>query len=408
MPRRQSIAARSSRPLAIGLLLSSLVANLAAGACVPPDNQPDKPQERPATYAPHTGPRPVVQIALLLDTSGSMEGLIHQARARLWDIVNDFSLCTKNGQKPELQVAVYQYGSSQLPSSEGFLRCVQPLTTDLDLISSRLFELTISGSAEYCGMVMDAAVKQLSWDTTPPSSPIDKLPLRMIVIAGNEEFTQGPVAYEKPAGDARDRGILVNTIYCGNASEGERTGWKSAATIAKSCYNAIDHSAPIPVITTPYDDDMNRLNIKLNETYIPYGSKGVERQLMQTTMDSRNAEISPSAAPARAASKASGFYSNEHWDLVDALNTGKDLASISTTDLPEIMRPMTIQERKAYVQGMLDKRRQVQAEIRGLDAKRRDFIKDHRPSQHHDTLDTALIRCVRDQAKAVGFTYSRD
>jgi von Willebrand factor type A domain len=350
-----------------------------------------------------------VQIALLLDTSGSMEGLIHQARARLWDIVNDFSLASKNGIKPTLQVAVYQYGSDQLPSSEGFLRCVQPLTSDLDLISDRLFSLSISGSAEYCGMAMDSAVKQLSWDSTPATAPASQLPLRMIVIAGNEEFTQGPVDYAPVARAARERGILINTIFCGNRSEGERTGWQAAAAIARSCYNAIDHSQPLAEVRTPYDDAIMRLNTQLNTTYIPYGASGERSKTMQAMQDSVNIGASPSAGVSRAASKASSLYRNTTWDLVDAKKDGKDIATIPTSELPEIMRPMTIDERLAYVMKLEADRARVQAEIAALNVQRTDFLKRHaQTAGRPETLDSAIIKCVRTQATAIGFTYSRD
>lgn len=390
------------------VMLAASWASAGGTACAAAQDQ-SKPPVTEAVRAARPDGSSVIQIALLLDTSGSMEGLIHQARARLWDIVNDFSLATKNGKRPTLQVAVYQYGSSQLPSSEGFLRCVQPFTSNLDLISDRLFALTIAGSDEYCGMVMDAAVKSLDWDNTPTTATLDKLPLRMIVIAGNEEFTQGPVGFESVAGDARARGILVNTIYCGQYHEGEKTGWKSAAQIARSCYNAIDHSHPLAEVRTPFDDDLNRLNSELNGTYVAYGVKGAAGREMQEKQDTANMQNSPASAPARAASKASGFYRQSTWDLVDAVKDGTDLNTIPTADLPEIMRPMTIREREEYVRKMQTKRDAIRQEIRTLDERRRGFLRDHanKPGRP-ETLDSAIIKCVREQAKGVGFSYSQD
>ena len=108
---------------------------------------------------------PVIQVAILLDTSGSMEGLIHQARSRVWAVVNDLARARKEGLKPTLQLALYQYGSDELPASEGFLRCVLPFTSDLDAVSERLFALRVDGSAEYCGMALDAALRDAIADT---------------------------------------------------------------------------------------------------------------------------------------------------------------------------------------------------------------------------------------------------
>src|SRR5689334_25304780 len=94
---------------------------------------------------------PVVQIAILLDTSGSMEGLLEQAKGQLWRIVNEFINAKQDGQRPDLEVALYEYGKSSLPSASGWIRRIVPLTNDLDKISEELFQLKTNGGDEYCG-----------------------------------------------------------------------------------------------------------------------------------------------------------------------------------------------------------------------------------------------------------------
>jgi hypothetical protein len=83
----------------------------------------------------------LIQIALLLDTSNSMDGLITQAKSQLWKIVNEFALARKNGKLPRLQIALYEYGNNSIPSEVGYIRQVLGLTTDLDRISEELFQL---------------------------------------------------------------------------------------------------------------------------------------------------------------------------------------------------------------------------------------------------------------------------
>src|SRR6516165_1078162 len=83
-------------------------------------------------------PRPTVQIAILLDTSNSMDGLIGQAKTQLWNVVNEFVLARKNGRAPSIQVALFEYGKQSLPSNEGFVRLILPLTDDLDRVSEEL------------------------------------------------------------------------------------------------------------------------------------------------------------------------------------------------------------------------------------------------------------------------------
>ncbi len=95
--------------------------------------------------------KPRVQMAILLDTSGSMSGLIDQARTELWAIVNEFITAKRDGKAPQLEVALYEYGKSSLPADEGYLRMIVPFTMDLDKISEELFALKTNGGSEYCG-----------------------------------------------------------------------------------------------------------------------------------------------------------------------------------------------------------------------------------------------------------------
>jgi hypothetical protein len=103
-----------------------------------------------------------MQIALLLDASNSMDGLISQAKSQLWKIVNEMSLSKKNGATPLLQVALYEYGKDALPAGEGYIRQIAGLTTDLDRISEELFKLTTNGGSEFCGQVIKRATEELA------------------------------------------------------------------------------------------------------------------------------------------------------------------------------------------------------------------------------------------------------
>ena len=95
-----------------------------------------------------------IQLALLLDTSGSMDGLIDQAKSQLWKIVNELATSKKDGQQIDLNVALYEYGKQSIPADEGYLRNIVPFTQDLDKISDELFKLKTNGGDEYCGKVI--------------------------------------------------------------------------------------------------------------------------------------------------------------------------------------------------------------------------------------------------------------
>ncbi|MCK4943670.1 MAG: VWA domain-containing protein, partial [Candidatus Aminicenantes bacterium] len=123
----------------------------------------------------------VIQMVILLDTSGSMEGLIEQAKTQLWKIVNEMALAKKNGKVPRLLVGLYEYGKSTIPASEGYLRMLVPLSEDLDRISEELFKLKTNGGQEYCGKVIRAATRGLQWSQNNSD-------YKVVFIAGNEPF----------------------------------------------------------------------------------------------------------------------------------------------------------------------------------------------------------------------------
>ncbi|HSA24378.1 MAG TPA: vWA domain-containing protein, partial [Myxococcota bacterium] len=172
----------------------------------------------PAQALEVAGGKPLIQLAILLDTSSSMDGLINQARTQLWKVVNELLASRKAGQRPELQVAVFEYGNQGLSAQSGYIRLVTPLTSDLDRVSEALFALTTNGGDEYCGQVISVATEQLAWSPSPGD-------LKLVYIAGNEPFTQGGVDFRGAVKAAINRGIAVNTIHCGTYEEGVSSGW---------------------------------------------------------------------------------------------------------------------------------------------------------------------------------------
>src|SRR6478609_9391336 len=181
--------------------------------------------------------RPVVQLAILLDNSGSMNGLITQAKSQLWSIVNEFITAKQDGKAPRVQVALFEYGVSDLGKDAGYIRKLSDLTDDLDKLSEQLFSISTrtSGSEEYCGMVINDAVEKLGWDKSSKT-------YKAVFIAGNEPFTQGPVEYQSACKAAITKGIIVNTIHCGSDADGVNGKWKDGAALADGKYLLIDHN----------------------------------------------------------------------------------------------------------------------------------------------------------------------
>jgi hypothetical protein len=342
-----------------------------------------------------------IMLALLLDTSNSMDGLIDQAKSQLWKIVNELAAAKcADGRKPDIKIALYEYGNDGLPSSEGYIRQVSPLTDDLDLISEKLFSLSTNGGNEYCGHVIRTSLNQLSWS----GSQAD---LKMIFIAGNEPFTQGGVSYRIACSLAKEKGVVVNTIYCGNIDEGLRTDWKSGADLTGGSHMSIEQDRKTVYIATPYDDRISALNDKLNDTYVYYGTSGYSKKEAQAVQD-RNAESYGQANKVeRAVSKSSHAYRNSTWDLVDAAkDDAKVIEEVKEDQLPKEMKGMSVTERKSYVAQKSLERSKIQEEIQTLNKKRQDFIASQAASSTNDSsLDAAMIKAVKEMAKQKNLNF---
>ncbi len=348
--------------------------------------------------------QPVVQLAILLDTSNSMDGLIAQAKTQLWNIVNEFATAKQDGKPPRVQVALYEYGNNGLSKTKGWVRQVVPLTDDLDKLSEQLFSLKTNGGEEYCGWVIKDATKDLAWDDSPKT-------YKAIFIAGNEPFTQGPVSYVESCKGAIAKGIIVNTIHCGPEQEGINGKWKDGAALADGRYLVINQDARIADIQAPQDKKIADLNSKLNSTYIGYGAAGGAGKARQEAQDA-NAASSPGGATVlatRVQGKSGKAYSNAHWDIVDrAKQKDFDISTLKDTELPEEMRKLSADDRKAFIAKKTAERETLQKELGGLAVEREKFVAEKMKEKGKDnTLGTAVTTAVREQASKKGMVFEK-
>lgn len=397
-------AGRALALLAAGVVLAGacLTGVSPAGDRPAPPALPESGSGDVAGEVAENAAAPRIQLAILLDTSGSMSGLINQARTQLWKIVNELAATRQNGQPPQLEVALYEYGKSSIPASEGFLRQIAPLTEDLDLISAELFALTTNGGQEYCGHVISAATTGLKWTKGDRD-------LRLIFIAGNEGFEQGAVDYREACGAAIARGITVSTIYCGTDGDAVSAGWKDGAKLADGSYLSIDQNQAVAEVRTPFDEQLAKLSGSLNGTFIRYGQaeKRALARTRQAAQDRLSREAAPAAAAERAKFKASAQYRSAG-DLVEAVQTGKvKLQELKPAELPEELQKLSEAELKKAVEQKGAERAALQKQIRELSEKRDRFIAEERARQAEatgkETFDGAVLRAVRQQAARRGY-----
>lgn len=347
-----------------------------------------------------------IKLALLLDTSNSMDGLINQAKSQLWTLVNELANADCDGEKPSLEIALYEYGNDRLPASENYIRLVTPLTEDLDKVSQDLFALKTNGGSEFCGAVIAQSLRELDWSR-------DSSDLQIIFIAGNEEFTQGAVPYYESCQRAVEKGVIVNTIFCGDFNEGVRTQWKHGAKITGGTYMSIDQNKVSQEIDTPYDDEIVRLNSDLNKTYIHYGAQGAAYRENQSRQDANALQYDKKALVKRSVSKSNYHYKkgSSNWDLVNKVEMEEEEAEevISELDedaLPEEMKEMAPVQRVEYVKEKSEERKKIEKEIALLNQKRDQYLVDH-STQEEGMLDNALVEAIKAQAKVKNITITK-
>ena len=339
-----------------------------------------------------------IKVALLLDTSNSMDGLIDQAKAQLWEIINELSYAKCKDDKPNLEIALYEYGNDNLNAEEGYIRQVLAFSDDLDEISKQLFSLTTKGGNEYCGFVINTALDQLEWNDSPDD-------LKLIFIAGNEPFTQGKINYKGASKRAHNNDITINTIFCGDYNQGISGYWKDGADLAHGDYMAINHNQETVHVVTPYDDAILAQNNKLNKTYVAYGRQGNLKMKLQAEQDDNAEGYSNANAVSRTVSKSSHLYKNSSWDLIDA---SKDKAfkyeTLDESELPQELKNKSTSEIKSYVSNKTKEREIIQKEIQKLNSKRKDYILKANKNNSNG-LENAMIKAIKSQAKAKNYTW---
>lgn len=379
---------KTTRLAAAALTLTLGTAALACG-----DYLSDAPAQEPEPRA--------IDLAICLDTSGSMQNLIDSAKQHIWAVVNDLALARP---QPRLRVALLTFGNDGYRPEDGWVRVDTDLTEDLDLVSERLFALTTNGGTELVGRVLQRAHDDLSWSA-------EKDALRLVVVAGNESADQdAEVRYADACAALVSREVLVNSIYCVRGNGSEAAGWKDVALRADGHFAAIDHTRAPVVVETPFDAELQSLSAKLNGTYLPVGAAGRAGSANQVAQDCNASDLNGAAAAGRAQSKAGGAYWCS-WDLVDmvARDPDLDLGGIAADDLPEEMRGMDAEERRAHVAAKAKERGAIRKKITELSKQRAEHVSAETARLREGgeaSFETALLTAIRHQAGARGFTFA--
>ena len=356
--RRTLMAKLSLRSALLPALLTLLTASYAA---------------RAATPLP-TANTPTLEMVFVLDTTGSMGGLLDGAKQKIWSIVNSVQ---QSAHPPRVRVGLVAYRDH----GDDYVTRVTPLTSDLDKIYTTLMTYQAVGGGDTPEDVRQAlsdGVRKGGWSARSPHTA------QVLFLVGDapphNDYAQEPDTLTTAALAAK-RGIVINTIECGSA-EDTRIAWQKIAGHAEGAFFAIEENGGVQVTPTPYDKPLAKLGSALGQTYTAYGGGGfaggagayqARSAKRQAYAESTVAAAAPAPAD-RALNKAlnSEAYAG---DLMQSLENGSvKLKDVKPADLPVAMQKMTPEAREKEIARRLAERKTMRTQILALSQKRDMFL----------------------------------
>ncbi|MDR3258537.1 MAG: VWA domain-containing protein [Fusobacteriaceae bacterium] len=334
-----------------------------------------------------------VEIVFVLDTTGSMDGLINGAKSKIWSIINDVLQNQKSGSKVKIGLVGYRDRGDQ------YVTKVTGLSEDLDEVYGQLMGFRAEGGGDEPEDVRQAlfvGVSKMNW-----SKPRRNLS-RIVFLVGDAmphtNYQDFPTTVAT-AKSAKKNGIIINTIQCGNLPRTDKF-WREIAQNAGGEYFSIAQDGGIVEITTPYDEEIQNLGNQMDKVYIPFG-KSEEREsaiVAKEEMTSKLTYAPKEAKVSRSVNKSINKFAYSSDDLVQAIeNNETKLGDIKTESLPTEMQSMSKDEQETYINKKIAERKEIRDKILNLSKQRDAYIKENTTTV--DSFDKAVSDSLKKQIK---------
>ncbi len=348
----------------------------------------------PVTEAPR------IEVVFVLDTTGSMSGLLEGAKRKIWSIANQMA---SGIPAPEIRVGLVAYRDR----SDAYVTVRHDLTSDLDAVYGNLQSFHAAGGGdtpEAVNQALREAISRLSWT---PSQDVYKVVFLVGDAPPHMDYGQD-TPYTESLRIARRNGIVVNTVQCGQLASTTPI-WREIASAGAGRYVAIQQDGGMVAVATPMDEELSSLNVALFETLVPYGAADERARLERKRSRALEAPATAAASRLSYLAKTGGRANSGRADLIDAVKEGlADVATLDDAELPEPMRALAPAERQAYVQRRLEKRETVQQRITELTRERDGWLTDTREARQAggvNGFDTEVLETIRAQAASKGIAY---
>ena len=366
-----------------------LTLGLMLGMAAPLWGQEKKPSQKPK-----------VEVVFCLDTTGSMGGLIEGAKQKIWAISNQIA---SGKPTPDLKIGLVAFRDK----GDAYVTQVHEMTDDLDAVHAKLKTFQAQGGGdipEHVNAALFDAVHKIKW------SPDNKT-LKIIFLVGDApphmDYTDD-VKYPVTCQEAVKKGIIINTVQCGNDSECTKF-WKDIALKSEGSYvNIKQDGGVVATVATPFDKRLGEINTELSRTTLVYGRGDFRREAGEKKNEAR--DLATKAPPGVAAERI-GFQAKAGrvaaYDLLEQVKEGKvKLEELKKEELPDELQKLNVKEQKAYLDKLDQTRKDLLKEVQELDKKRADFIaKEQERQKKKGGFDEEVLEMLRKQAKKAKIDY---
>jgi Mg-chelatase subunit ChlD len=336
--------------------------------------------------------RDTLEMVFVLDTTGSMGGLIEGAKQRIWGIINDVM---QKPSRPRVRVGLVAYRDL----GDEYVTKITPITEDLDLVYTNLMAYRADGGGDEPENVRKAlaeGVRKAGWSQA-------KMGLAQILFlvgdAPPQTYNQEPDVLTTTA-EAVRQNMIVNTIQCGAVS-GTKEIWQTIALRGEGKYFAIAQDGGVQAITTPYDAKLAELAGKIGKTYTTYGSLSVQGRNVarQSSAEVTITADAPVAAQAeRAVNKALNSFSYDGDLVQDVENEVVKIEDVKDENLPAELKKLSPAARKKEIEKRIAERKLIRAEILTLSKKRDEYLAaERKKTNKQEGFDQAVAQALKEQ-----------
>jgi Mg-chelatase subunit ChlD len=388
--------------LALFAFTTATVALLPAYQSIGGMTPTDPPVIDPVTYDQSR-----IDVVFVLDTTGSMGGLIQAAREKIWSIATTLASAQS---APEIRMGLVAYRDR----GDAYVTRVMDLSSDLDSMYATLMDFQANGGGdgpESVNQALHDAVHKMSWSQQDGTYKV----VFLVGDAPPHMDYPNDVKYPVTLRAAKEKGIVVNAIQSGQSSDTTPV-WQQIAKLGTGHYFQVEQTGNAVAIATPFDEKIAKLSAKMDDTRLYYGTRK-EREKQRRKLEAADKLHASSSVESRArratfnASKSGAANFLGEGELVDEVSSGRvDLSSIDKDKLPAAMQAMAPAEQAKVISETAERRNELQSQISELTRERADYLdkKVEEAGGARDSLDDKIYRAVREQAGKLGLSYEAD